>query len=457
MSTVLLINPWQYSEKEVINRVWPPLCLANCAALLRERGLDVSIVDANAEKLRSEEVARRVREMRPGKVFITSTPIDRWQCPYVDLKPFIECSDNISKVCKEIGAKFYVTGAHGTVKPETVLDMAKADAVIIGEPELTVLELCEKNYSDVSGICYKENDEVLIKPRVEFLDLNKLPLPAFDLLSMEKYFYELLGKDFALLETSRGCPFNCIFCLKKMYGSSYRRKSVEKVAKEIEYVIEKGVKNVYFIDLEFTVDRNFVLELCDFLSVKRKEGCELNWCCQTRADTVDKEMLERMHDAGCKLIHFGIESGSPRMTDVMNKGATLGRIEEGIRAVMDAGIETTCFFMFGLPTENIGEATETINFAKRLNPTYASFHVSIPYTGTAFGDSCNFQGQKQKQTPKDLFFPLCDPSRDYEELRGVAKKAYIQFYLRPSYVLNAIKRNPRLLAKQFKLFWRYTR
>jgi len=451
-NSIILINPWQYSEKEILSRVWPPLSLANCAALLRERGFDVTIIDANAERLKPVEVAQRVRESGAKKVFITSTSIDRWQCPHIDLRPFIECVKAIRDVCKDIGAELYVMGTHGTVEPERILDITKADVVIIGEPELTVLEICEKkNLKNGKGICYRKGGKVFIEHRTKLLDLNSLPLPAFDLLPMEKYFYEFLGKNFALLETSRGCPFNCIFCLKKMYGKSYRKKPVEKITKEIEYLINSGVKNVYFIDLEFTVNRNFVLDLCDFME-KIKEGHELNWCCQTRADTVNRQLLQKMHDAGCKLIHFGIESGSPRMIEVMDKNTTLNRIEEGVKAAMSVGIEAACFFMLGLPTETESEMKETIKFAKKVDPTYVSFHAAIPYSGTKFGDGCSTQPHNEK-----FFFPLCDPSRDYKKLRAAARKAYVQFYFRPNYLINALKRNPKLLAKQLKLFFRYMR
>ncbi len=453
MSSIVFVNPWQYSEKEVISRVWPPLSLANCAALLRKHNFKVSIIDANAEQLKPEEVSERVRLSNAKKVFITSTPIDRWQCPYIDLSPFIECVKSVKAACKNTKTELYVMGTHGTVEPKRVLEITKADAVIIGEPELTVLEICEmESLENIDGVCYKADGKISIKRKNTLLDLNELPLPAFDLLPMKKYFYELLGKDFTLIEASRGCPFNCIFCLKKMYGSGYRKKPVEKSIKELEYAMKSGVKNVYFIDLEFTVDRSLVVELCDFLVKKRKEGHGLNWCCQTRADTVDRELLQKMHDAGCKLVHFGVESESHRMIKIMNKGASLDRIEEGVKAAMSVGIEAACFFMFGLPTETKSERKETIEFAKKLNPTYASFHVAIPYTGTVFGNACDAHSTNGKK-----FFPLCDPSRNYDELRSIAKKAYLQFYLRPSYVITVLRRNPRLFTKQLKLFLRYMR
>ena len=456
--SILLINPHQFSEKEIISRIWPPLSLANCASILRQRGFDVNIIDANAEKLSSDELKDRVRDYNADKIFVTSTPLDRWQCPYIDITPFVECVKIVNSVRDE-NSKIYVMGTHCTISPKRILDMTNADVVIIGEPEETVTELCEeKKIEDIDGICYKignGGNGVVVRRRNTFLNLDSLPIPSFDLLPMKKYFYELLGSDFTLMETSRGCPFDCIFCMKKMYGNKYRRKSVDKIRTEMEEAFGLGVKNVYFIDLELTVDKIFISKLCDLMDDMKKKGKEIRWCCQTRADTVDREILEKMYDAGCRLVHFGIETGSPRMLEVANKMTTLDKIEDSVNAAMDVGMDVACFFMFGLPTETEDDMNETIRFAKKLNPTYASFHVAIPYTGTKFDEMCGVD--KNFSSDEKSFFPLCDPSRDYGKMRKVVRKAYMSYYARPGYIVNVFRKNPKLLLRQFSLFLRCVR
>jgi anaerobic magnesium-protoporphyrin IX monomethyl ester cyclase len=266
---ILIVNPLQVqivnSKGKIYNRVWPPLSEANCAALLEKEGHEVVIVDANAERLNASDVARRAAGF--DKIFITSSSIDRWQCPVIDLHPFL----SYVKAVREVNDEVYITGVHGTVRPEEILTLTGAKAVIRGEPELTVLELCRNSdLSRVRGISYKENGKFINNEPQDLLDLEKLPLPAFHLLPMEKYFYEVLGENFVLLEGSRGCASNCSFCLLDMYGKKLRVKSSRQLINEIEIAINKfHVKNAYFFDLEFTINRSLVEEVCDHLIRKR--------------------------------------------------------------------------------------------------------------------------------------------------------------------------------------------
>ena len=153
---ILIVNPLQAhiinSRGKIYNRVWPPLSEANCAALLEKDGHEVVIVDANAERLGVAEVARRAVGF--DKIFITSSTIDRWQCPVIDLRPLL----SYVKILKKINGEVYITGAHGTVRPEEMLRLTGAKAVIRGEPELTVLEICRNNdLSRVKGITYQSD------------------------------------------------------------------------------------------------------------------------------------------------------------------------------------------------------------------------------------------------------------------------------------------------------------
>src|SRR4030067_1975872 len=189
---ILLLNPLQVhlvnNKGKIYNRIWTPLSLANCAALLEKEGYEVKIIDANAEKLSPEEVSKKSGEF--DKIFITSSTLDRWQCPVVDLEPFL----NYTRVLKENNKEIFVIGAHGTVRPKEMLELTGAKAIIRGEPELTVLEICRNNkLSSVKGISYNDNSNFISNPQQDFLDLDSLPIPAFHLLPMDKYFYEVLG------------------------------------------------------------------------------------------------------------------------------------------------------------------------------------------------------------------------------------------------------------------------
>ncbi len=444
---ILLLNPLQVhlvnNKGKIYNRIWTPLSLANCAALLEKEGHEVKIIDANAEKLSPEEVSNK--SIGFDKVFITSSTLDRWQCPVVDLEPFL----NYTRVLKKNSKEIFVIGAHGTVKPKEILELTGAKAVIRGEPELTVLEICRNNnLSSIKGISYNNNSEFISNPTQELLDLNSLPVPAFHLLPMEKYFYEVLGKNFTLLEGSRGCTFNCSFCLLDMYGKKFRTKSPSKLITEIDIVVNKfAVKNIYFMDLEFTLNRNLVMEVCDYLT---KTKYNLNWTCQTRFDLIDEELLQRMQSAGCSLIHFGVEAADNNSLKTLGKGLTVEKIERGIKMIKKANMRSACFFLMGALNSNLDDIKNIIRFSKKLNPTYAVFHIAIPYPCTRFYNDVLKSGGNFSDN--SLFPEAYVGNIGLKELKKITRKAYIKYYFRPKYIFSLIlHRQIKYLYQQLKL------
>ena len=234
---VLLVNPFQIhlvnQRGKIYNRTWPPLALANCAALLEEQGHEVKILDANALRLSSEEVAEKAVSF--DKIFVTSSALDRWQCPNLDIDPFL---NTVSRI-KEVTSEVFILGYHGTVKPKELIELTGVKAVIRGEPEQAVAEICKgKNLADIPGLAFRENNRIILTPDQEPVDLKSLPKPAFHLLPMKKYHYEVLGNHFTLFEYSRGCASRCSFCLLEMYGKGVRRKSLSQFIEEIDFAVE---------------------------------------------------------------------------------------------------------------------------------------------------------------------------------------------------------------------------
>jgi anaerobic magnesium-protoporphyrin IX monomethyl ester cyclase len=450
---IALINPYQSHLVsrlgKIYNRVWPPLSLANCAALLEQQGQKVKIIDANALRLPPEKVSHELAGCE--KVFVSSSDLDRWQCPSIGIESFVDTVWNAAKVTEEI----FVLGAHGTVKPKEILQITGARAVIRGEPELTVAEICRGTpLSKIKGVAYADGGGVIVTGEPQPVDLNTLPAPAFHLLPMERYHYEVLGSSFTLLEGSRGCASDCRFCLLQMYGLGVRRKKVERLIAEIELAISRfGVKTAYFMDLEFTVLRNQVLDLCKYLISKRYD---FRWTCQTRFDLVDSHLLRQMKEAGCSLIHLGVEAGTNALLEKVNKQITTEQILEGMREIKKAKIDTACFFMLGFPGSDNDEIRETIRFAKRLNPTYALFHLAIPYPGTRLYEDVE---RSHPEIVRDALFPeACCCGEDLIHLKALIRQAYLEFYVRPGYVASRLTRGDlRSLAGQVKLLFGYVR
>lgn len=376
---IILIKPyWAYPYSKgdyTYNRIWPPLSLANCAAVLEEEGHNVKVLDAHAQRIVPDRISSLTRGY--DKIFITSSSLDKWQCPNIDISTFLETVKHIRRFTEEV----YVMGYHGTVEPEKILNLTSAKAIIRGEPEYTVTETCEKkDLLGVNGVSFKSNGRFISNLDRAPSDLRTLPVPAYHLLDINKYFYEILGKNFVLFEISRGCNYRCNFCNKIMYREGLRIKSIEQIIEEVKTAIEKyKVKTGYFIDLDFLSDRDIARQLCEYLIRRRYK---FRWTCQTRPDLLDIEILKLMKKAGCQIIHMGIETGLQASLDYLNKGITLDRIEQTVNLCKKADMKIFAFFLFGLPKETAEDREETFNFAKKLNTDFVSFHKMLSYKGS---------------------------------------------------------------------------
>ncbi len=450
---VLLVNPLQTrlvaGQGRIYNRTWPPLDLASTAALLRGRGHDVSVLDANALRLGPEEASRRAAGF--DQVFITSTSLDRWQCPHIDLVPFLDAV----RAFKAVAPRVFVMGSHGTVRPVEILEMTGAAGVVRGEPEAVVPALADgRPLSEVAGLTWRDGSRSVSNADAPPVRLDELPPPALDLLPMERYAYEVLGDRFTLFEMSRGCASHCTFCLLKTYGDGVRRKSVPRLLAEIEDAVSRGVRRAYFIDLEFTVLRKQVLELCDRLIEK---DLDFEWCCQTRLDLVDDELLDRMKRAKCTLIHFGVEAGSDEALARTEKGLTLAAVRAGMAAVKRAGIRTACFFMIGFPESTEKDMADIEALARELAPDYPLFHIAAPYPGTALHEQVKTH-PKARFSDGSLFPEAVEAELTLADLKRLTRSAYLRYYVRPGYVLDRLtKASWGELWRQARLFWAFVR
>jgi len=378
----------------------------NCGAILEEGGFSVKILDFHALRIRPYKVKDYLQGF--DKIFITSSSLDRWQCPNVDIKPFLETVGYLRGLTEEV----YVMGYHGTVEPEKILDLTKAKAVIRGEPECAVLEICQnKTLSGIKGLSFREEGGLISTPTREALDMKKLPVPVFHLVDFKKYSYEIMGRNFALFETSRGCKFHCSFCNKIMYGERIRTKSREQVFEEISVAVERhNVRTGYFMDLDFLSDRETVKGLCEYLIRKKYK---FKWACQARGDSLNEEILKKMKSSGCDIIHLGVETDSQKKLDCLNKNTTVDKIKNTVSLCKKTGIKTFAFFMFGLPGETARERKKILNFAEKLNTDFVSFHRLIPYKGSRI---CS------------------DGPASNTGAGSFIKAAFIRYYLRPCYI-----------------------
>lgn len=428
---ILLIKPrWPYpiGRDFIYNRIWPPLCLSTCAALLEKDGHEVKILDAHAERLPNNGIGRRIAGF--DKVFLTSSTLDRWQCPNIDIQPFLSAAAVIRNATPEL----FVMGYHGSINPRWVIQATGAKAVIRNEPEITVQEICrQRPFAEIEGIAYICGKEIISNKDRGPLRMEGLPLPAYHLLKFKRYYYEILGGNFALFEGSRGCPYRCSFCSKFMYGNAFRQKPPEVLVLEVEEAVKKhGVRTGYFIDLDFAADKEWAAKFCNLLAEKK---FDFQWCCQARADRVDEYLLKGMKQAKCALVHYGIETGSAGILETVHKDATLQQLEKGVRLTRMAGLKSLCIFILGLSNEPEEEGREAEKFARRLNPCYIFCHFLVPY--------------------HDPDFFVDAASRLPKKLIRIIRGMLLRFYLEPRRFLAMLAIGFEVLLRRLQLSRRY--
>jgi anaerobic magnesium-protoporphyrin IX monomethyl ester cyclase len=453
---VLLVNPPftledRYGKKlKIAGPLLPSLGLAYIAAVLERDGHDVEILDAPALDMHASGIAAHVSKKRYDVIGVTA------QTPMYGR--FVEALKAIRPAAPD--AVLMAGGPHSSIMPkEILLENPELDYSIYGEGEVTVCELMKviegtMKPQEVSGIGYRDGREVRVTPPRPFIkDIDDIPMPARHLLPMKRYRpAPSTYKRTPLLHmiTSRGCPFSCVYCSSRsIFGRVYRAHSPKRVADEMEMIVKKyGAREIFFLDDIFTLDRKWATAVCDEI-IRRGLHKKVEWSCSTRVNVVDQDLLLHMRKAGCWQIHYGLESGSQRLLDYIKKGITLEQSRMAVRFARKAGIQVRAYFMVGLPTETREETLQTIKFAKDVDPDYAKFSLTTPYPGTPLFDMANERGEIKSfswSTYKTLG-GFTDDERPYiprgrtgAELKFMEKKAYRDFYLRPSYAIKKLMR-----------------
>jgi radical SAM superfamily enzyme YgiQ (UPF0313 family) len=351
---------------------------------------------------------------------VTSSPYDRWQCPALDISFFY---DTIRHIPRE---RLIVMGAHISERLDVSLRATGAAAAVVHEPERTIVDMCvEGLVAGAPGVAMLDGDRVHRGPAPLPVDLDAMPFPAFDKLPLTRYYYELMGRNFAILEGSRGCPYRCSFCYLGMYGNRFRQKTAGRFFEEIRWAVTRhGVRNLYFMDLEFALNRRFVRELCEMIL---RSGLSFNWCCQTRVTDVDEELVALMKRAGCSLIHFGIESGSERLLRETGKKISIEAAANAIAVTNRQGVRSALFMNLGFPGETAADVKATRDLARTLEPSFASFHIVIPFPGTPLARRTALPVLGAEKYPQSMAASEAEFGRLKRELR----RCYMEFYLRP--------------------------
>ncbi len=287
--------------------------------------------------------------------------------------------DLISKLRKITDAKIVIGGPHVSTNKAKVLLQCQADYAIKGEGEITFAELCSgKSPSEIEGLIW--NDGIIIHEnhdRQPITNLDMLPFPAYDKFQFSKYSMSEIP-----IVTSRGCPFNCIYCaVHCIMGYKFRPRTPENVVSEIEHWISKGHTHFQFTDDNFTFDMNRAKQICDLI-IQKQLNIKWNVRNGIRVDKVDKELLEKMKRSGCYFVFFGMESGSQHILKSIKKGTTIDQIKNAVALTKEVGLPAGGTFMIGHPDETYKDFEESLSLARSLELDEVRFYNILPYPGT---------------------------------------------------------------------------
>lgn len=403
---ILLINPpWSRILGGSLEA--SPLGLCYIAAVLEEHGYDVSIYNADYKsglQLTStadmtgkyEEYLRVLKDINHPLWGEVGAAISKQSPDLVGISVMTAMYGsalNVSKLVKSFNPTLPVVwgGIHPTILPDETIKNKDVDIIVRGEGEYTFLELIKnlENLDEVLGISYKKNGKIIHnKNRPLVGNLDELPFPARHLiLEKEKYHPETFGNIFS----TRGCPYNCIFCAShNIWGKTVRYRSPKNIVDEIKEIKKEFKTDQFrFEDDCFTLNKKFVEGVCDLLM---KEKLRIKWTTETRANLVTDELIKKMKYAGCEDITIGVESGDEGTLKKMKKGITLEQIRNANKIIKENKMKFSAFFMIGFPWETKKEINRTISLMKELDPRMAVLSVATPYPGSELYEICKSEG-----------------------------------------------------------------
>jgi anaerobic magnesium-protoporphyrin IX monomethyl ester cyclase len=411
--------------------LFPPLGLAYMAAVLEQNDFEVKIFDCPVCEINHEKLKAEVDSFQPAIVGIGS------------MTQTIDSALKSARVAKEVcpDAKVLMGGPHATFADKQILTQEKAvDIIARGEGEETILELAKQSpelqkISEIKGITFRKDNQIIQAPNRPFIqNLDALPRPAYKYIPVEKY--KINGRKLLPIISSRGCPFQCTFCLdSQMFGARFRARSPKNVLDEMEWLRDEyGAEGISFQDDTLTFDRKRALEICDGI-IERK--IKLPWGCFSRVDVVTKEFLAKMSKAHCNEIGFGVESGCQKMLDAFKKKVTIEQCENAIKWAKEAGIFVTVSIIMGYPGETKETLQQTLDFVRRVEPDEVWLCHATPFPGTELRALVESKGWKMPEDWKlyNTMNPTFeDPNLPAKEIAQMRKNFYDKFYS-PRYIL----------------------
>ncbi|MBD3186690.1 radical SAM protein [Candidatus Bathyarchaeota archaeon] len=421
--------------------IHPPLGLAYLAAVLREDGNQVKVIDAAAENIGLNNLAGRVKQFNPHFIGITT---------------------NIANSRKAILTARYLRGAipeciivmggpWASVEYEMLLEDNIADVVVIGEGERTIVELAKhvndkERWKQIQGLVFSTGDNPVFKtePRPFIEDLDSLPFPAWDLFpSSRKYHFIHRRAPFYPIMTTRGCPYDCIHCTKLVHGYKYRKRSMKNVLSEIRYLVDNfGTREVFIIDDSFNLDMARAEKILDEI-IRQDFNLMIKFTNGIRADRITPRLGKKLKAAGTYAASLGIESGCQEIVHAIGKGLNLRAVIKAVKILHENGMIVGGFFILGHPMDDFNSMMKTIDFAIALDLDYPQFFKSLPFPGTKMYDLIRKHGTflddgraLDGYSINTVNFSIWELHP--EDIQRAFRFSYKAFYLRPVKILKLL-------------------
>ncbi len=408
---------------------WPPVKLMFGAGMLRESA-NVKIIDADAN-LGMNDFLHRVKGFGPDLVIFEPTPSS--------LKLETEAVKEIKKIFP--GTKALCMGGFATPLAEELLtNFEMIDYVVAGEAEKTLEEFI-KTGKIVKGLWYRKRETIRFAGERGFVKIfDELPFPAHEMIDKKLYNSPVVKRrPFTITESSRGCPYGCVFCNARFLdGKVPRFRSTRKLIEEMSFISSLGFREVKFNDETFTLNRKRVI---DFTNELIRQRLDLTWKCNTRADFLDLELLRNMKKSGCHAMFIGVESADPEILKYYKKGISLRKIEDAVKKAKSVGIKVILHFIFGAPDEDWDSIRRSVRFALRIDPDYVGFNILTPYPGTEVYKTLHgkyFETNDWGVFDQSHTTGLRTKHLSSKDLEEAVRTANRTFYMRPRYIAKRI-------------------
>jgi radical SAM superfamily enzyme YgiQ (UPF0313 family) len=434
-----------------LTAIEPPLWAALLAGYLRSRGYSVVLYDAEAENWNYEETARKAAEADPVLVAVVVSGSN----PSASTMNMSGAGKMVSLLRQFAPhSRTLLWGLHPSALPEQTLAEENVDFVCRGEGFFTLPPLIDALKTDTSdfqieGLWYKKDNQVVSNPWPPLMkNLDEVPMPAWDLLSMEKYrahnwhcFSNIEERQpYGILYTSLGCPYSCTFCcINALFGKRViRYRSLGKVIGEIDFLVNTyGIKNIKIVDEMFALDEKRIVSLCGMIA---ERGYNLNMWAYARVNTVTERMLEKMKQAGINWIAYGFESGSKRVIESVAKNYRMEKVQKVVDMTYGMDLHICSNFIFGLPEDDYNSMNETLTLMQDINAEWANIYCAMAYPGSRLYETSLKKGWQLPPSWEGYSqyayetFPLRTNYLSGGEVLSFRDKAFNAYYANPRYL-----------------------